>query len=289
MNTTCICILNYNNGMKTIDCISGILVQTLQDYRILVIDNNSTDDSLALIQEFLKKKQLPFRFEGQAGTLPVNPPGPGEIIIIRSERNGGYSCGNNLGIRLARSLNIFSHILIINNDVVLKEDFLEETVKRYEVLRKQHNSTRIALGAAELGTNGKVSHSGFHYIHLLSGLTFSSPVFPAFKYIPGSCIFTDIGAPLMDESFFLYFDDTQYSKILLRNGYILESSPRSVLFHEVGGTVMHDLQRVIFKSLRRFYLLNYPYLLPVVIPIRLLLMVYLYMKSSFRRFITFTA
>jgi hypothetical protein len=246
---------------------------------MIVIDNNSSDESLKLILEFLRKKQLKFRFAEQMNEPVDIPPDPGEIILVRSDRNGGYSYGNNIGIRLAKSLNMFSYLLIINNDVELKENFLEEMVKRYEYLRKFRNTTKIALGATELGADGKFHHNGFHYIHLLSGITFASPFFPSFKYIAGSSVFTDIGAPLMDESFFLYFDDTQYSKILRRNGYILENSLSSFFIHEVGGTVKQDLQRLIFKSLHRFYLLNYPFLLPVVIPVRLMLILYLRIKN----------
>jgi GT2 family glycosyltransferase len=282
MKTTCICILTYNNGQKTVRCISGIIDQTLPSYRIIIIDNNSTDDSLEVIQEFLGKNQLKFRFAEPMNEFRDIFSDSGEILIVKSARNGGYSYGNNIGIRLAKSINKFSYLLMINNDVVLTESFLEETVKRYEYLCNRYNTIKIALGATEVGINGKINHHGFHYLHLPSGITFASPVFPSFKYIVGSCIFTNIDAPLMDESFFLYFDDTQYSKILRRNGYILESSPHSLFVHEVGGSVIRDLQRQIFRSLRRFYLINYPLLLPVVIPLRLLLVIYLRIKTKIR-------
>ena len=210
MNTTCICILNYNNGPKTVRCITGIIDQTLPSYRIIVIDNNSTDDSLMVIRDFLGKNQLQCRLVEPMNEFRDVFSDSGEILIVKSSRNGGYSYGNNIGIRLAKSLKMFSYLLIINNDVVLKEDFLEEMVKRYDYLRNSYDTAKIALGATELGKDRKIHHTGFHYLHLLSGISFTSPFFPSFKYIVGSCIFTNIDAPLMDESFFLYFDDTQY-------------------------------------------------------------------------------
>jgi GT2 family glycosyltransferase len=275
MNATCICILNYNNGPKTVRCISGILRQTLPAYSIIIIDNNSTDDSIQVIQEFLRKNRLQFRFAepgDESGDIVF---GPGGILIMKSAGNGGYSSGNNFGISMAKSMNRFSYLLIINNDVVLKENFLEETVKRYEDLRHSCGTAKIALGATELGTDGKVHHYGFHYLHIPTGITFASPVFPSFIYIVGSCIFTGIDAPLMDESYFLYFDDTQYSKILHRHGYILENSPSSLFIHDVGATVRKDYHSRNFKSLRRFYRINYPCLLPVVVPVQVILGIYL--------------
>jgi GT2 family glycosyltransferase len=279
MRTTCICILNYNNGPKTVRCISGIQRQTLRAYSIIIIDNNSTDDSLAVIQEYLGKNQLQFRFAEPGNASGNIVPGPGEILIVKSARNGGYSSGNNLGISLAKSLNVFSYLLIINNDVVLKENFLEETVKRYEDLRNRCGTPKIALCATEHGTDGKVHHNGFHYLHLPSGIPFATPVFPSFQYIVGSCIFTGVDAPMMDESYFLYFDDTQYSKNLLRNGYILESSPTSHFIHDVGGTIRKDHHGMNYKSLRRFYSLNYPFLLPVVVPFQVILGIYLRIRK----------
>jgi GT2 family glycosyltransferase len=280
MNATCIIVLNYNNGPKTVQCISGIMKQTLPGYRIILIDNHSTDDSLGVIQEFLLRARLRFRFIEPPNGITGALPGPDEVLIVKSPRNGGYSCGNNIGIRLAASLSLFRYLLIINNDVVLKETFLEEMVKRYEHLSRSYGSTRIALGATELGEDGNVHHHGFHYIHLLTGIPLNLPVFPSFKYIVGSCIFTPIDAPLMDESFFLYFDDTRYSKILRSNGYILENSPGSSYIHSIGETVNMGLQGYLFSGLLRFYRLHYPILLPLVVPVRALLILYLFIKTQ---------
>ncbi len=283
MNTTCICVLNYNNGAKTISCLRSILSQSVDNLRIVIIDNHSTDDSLKLIQTFLENEhQAPCYINNinDAGEVFKTP---GQVVIIPSDVNGGYGSGNNMGIRLAKSSTIFTHVLIINNDILLEKDFLEQMQKRYETLQQSYKSKHIALGATELGHDGAIHHHGFHYIHLLTGITFFKPYWPSFKYIVGSCMFTDIGAPLMDESFFLYFDDTQYSKILLRNNYILDSSPDSYYVHEVGGTPKHNIQLQIFKSLLHFYRLNYFWLLPVVFPVRLMLLGYLWLKPDSKR------
>ena len=257
MKTICICILNYNNGTKTVRCISSVLNQSIPDYRIIIIDNNSTDDSLKVIQEYLVKEQLKFKDKESMNEVMDGFFDSFRILIVKSEKNGGYSYGNNIGMRIAKSLNIFSYLLVINNDVVLRKKYLEEMVNRYESLCKSNGISKLALGATELGDDGKVHHSGFHYLHLLSGITFASPVFCSLKYIVGSSVFIPIDAPLMDESFFLYFDDVQYSKILKKNGYILENSPGSFYVHDVGATINKSFQCHVFKSLLRFYLLNY--------------------------------
>jgi GT2 family glycosyltransferase len=100
-----------------------------------------------------------------------------DVFLVRSDKNGGYSYGNNLGISFAKSLALFSYLLIINNDIVLKENFLEEMVNCYEGLRIRFKTEKIALGGTELGEDGRFHHKGFHYIHLLTGITFYSPLF----------------------------------------------------------------------------------------------------------------
>jgi GT2 family glycosyltransferase len=217
-----------------------------------------------------------FRTPGENTGLP---PAPGEVFLILSDRNGGYSYGNNLGIKLAKSFDLFSYLLILNNDTVLRENFLEEMTVCHESLRVRYNNGKTVLGATELGEDGRLHHHAFHYLHLPTGITFFKPVWPSFRYIVGACIFTGISAPLQDEKFFLYFDDAQYSKILLREGYRLESCDRSVFIHEVGGTSGEKTQSVILKSLLRFYWLHYPILLVIVLPIRILLLAYLWIKK----------
>jgi hypothetical protein len=266
-----ICILNYNNGLKTVKCIESILNQTFREYRIIVIDNNSNDDSLSIITSFLKTNKLSslsVKNNSIQEALKENFP---PVVLIESDVNGGYSYGNNLGINLAKFAGIFTNLLIINNDLVLQPGFLAEITNKYNTLRKELNSGKIALGATELNQNGKVTHRGFHYLNIPTGLCLNFPLFPSFRYIVGSCIFTNIDAPLMDESFFLYYDDTQYSKILLKNHYSLDASVNAMYFHEVGATTKKDpvVYKIVYQSTKRFYRLNYPLFLVPAILIRM--------------------
>ena len=68
---------------------------------IIVVDNKSPDDSLNVLK----------RIKG--------------IVIIASELNGGFSYGNNLGIRYAMEQNC-SSVILLNNDTVVAEDFFEK-------------------------------------------------------------------------------------------------------------------------------------------------------------------
>lgn len=284
-NCVGICILNYNNGLKTVKCIESILNQTYTEYRIIIIDNHSKDDSLSVITSFLNTNNLSclsIKNGSYASSIKEIFP---QVVIIESGVNGGYSSGNNLGIKLARFAGIFTNILIINNDLVLDRGFLGEITTKYNSLQQEYNSNKIALGATEFNPDGKLTHNGFHYLHIPTGLCVNFPLFPSFKYIVGSCIFVDIDAPIMDESFFLYYDDIQYSKILLRNNYKLAACDKASYMHEVGATTKKDpfLYKIVFKSTKRFYKLNYPFFL---VPAILVRMPINYLRSKMNYFLS---
>lgn len=89
-------VLNYNNSKDTIECVNSILNITSNDYEVVIVDNNSTDDSLSKIKDVYS----------------------GKIKIIESDRNGGYSYGNNLGIKYLLN-NGVQHVCIATNDTLL--------------------------------------------------------------------------------------------------------------------------------------------------------------------------
>jgi len=97
-----IIITNWNGRIHLSECFESLRKQTFRDYEILMVDNNSQDDSI----EYTKD----------------NFP---EVKIIQSEMNRGYCGGNNLGCESSKG----KFILFLNNDTVLHEDCLDELVK----------------------------------------------------------------------------------------------------------------------------------------------------------------
>jgi GT2 family glycosyltransferase len=275
MYKVCICVLNYNNGLGTVNCLESIFNQTNKNYSIVIIDNKSSDDSVAIISNYLLNRSSSFQ-EIESISYENNLTLVDEelnIFLIKSSKNTGYSCGNNIGIRFANASKAFSHILIINNDLVLNSFFLENMFETYKGLKSKNNQVSIALGAIEYNLEGKITHQGFHYLNLTTALVTNKPIFPSFSYLVGSCIFLETNAPLMDESYFLYFDDAQYSKTLKDNGWLLSTCKKSSYIHEVGynKNKSDDMDRIIFESMRNFYQKNFPHYYPFVIAFRVTL------------------
>ncbi|MFA7662318.1 MAG: glycosyltransferase family 2 protein [Patescibacteria group bacterium] len=94
-------IVTYN-GLKYLPhCLSSIKNQTFGDYQVLIIDNNSQDESLDFIQQ--------------------NYP---EFKILENKENLGFARAHNLGIDQNES----EYILCLNQDIILEPNFLEEVI-----------------------------------------------------------------------------------------------------------------------------------------------------------------
>lgn len=92
-----IVILNYNTPNDVIECVKSIRDTTIADYKIYVVDNMSTDDSFVVLSKEFK--------------------GDNKVVVMQSDYNGGYSYGNNFGIKEAVSDGC-DYILISNPDIV---------------------------------------------------------------------------------------------------------------------------------------------------------------------------
>lgn len=115
-----IIILNYNDRENTIR-----FVNEIKDYdiltKILVVDNNSS-------------------IENEFETL--NTLNSEKINVVRADKNGGYSYGNNFGIKyLEKDDKVYDYIIISNPDVSVKENSIKKCI---EFLEKNEDAAIVA-------------------------------------------------------------------------------------------------------------------------------------------------
>ena len=65
-------IVNHNYGKYLEQAINSVLRQTIQNYEIIIIDNDSKDDSVEIISKFLKKKKISVVFQKNIGLNATN-------------------------------------------------------------------------------------------------------------------------------------------------------------------------------------------------------------------------
>lgn len=118
-----IIILNYATYKMTLDCVELTKKQNYSNFFIIVVDNNSPNES----SEILDLKYNSNKAKEKQDVY---------ITFIKSDFNGGYSYGNNIGIREAERRGA-DYILILNNDVEISDQsFLEKSVAFMESNRK---------------------------------------------------------------------------------------------------------------------------------------------------------
>jgi GT2 family glycosyltransferase len=151
-----IIILNWNGWEDTIECLESLYNISYPNYDVIIVDNNSQDDSLARIRAYargevaVESASLPYcRIEPlhvtnytrreaediQATILSKklaresrNRVSNAALVIIQNEQNFGYPEGNNIGMRYALKASA-DYVLLLNNDTVVDKHFLTELVR----------------------------------------------------------------------------------------------------------------------------------------------------------------
>ena len=100
-----IIILNYNTANDVKLSICSIKKATTICYKIYIVDNCSTDDSLGVLTKLYEQDN--------------------SVVIIAANSNGGYSCGNNIGIKAAIA-DECDYILVSNPDVIYYEHSIDQ-------------------------------------------------------------------------------------------------------------------------------------------------------------------
>lgn len=112
-----IIVLTYNQLNYTKQCLNSIVRQTTIPYEIIVVDNASNDETDYYLLEF--KRKIIDKRKTQNG-LTANY--CRNVQIILNGDNKGFAAGNNVGIAQSKG----QYVLLLNNDVVVTENWLEQ-------------------------------------------------------------------------------------------------------------------------------------------------------------------
>ena len=125
-----IVVLNYNGFDDTVECIQSLIKIDYLNYRVVIIDNNSTDNSILEIENFIKKESYEYLFFDSYEEAINNKSQKPKFSLIQTGCNGGYGFGNNIGIKYALA-NKSDYILILNNDTIVTSNFLNPMINMF--------------------------------------------------------------------------------------------------------------------------------------------------------------
>jgi len=207
-----IVIAVWNNLEITKNCINSIIKNTDVDYRLIIIDNASDDETKKYL-EGLKEK------EGS------------KVLLIRNENNLGFIKAVNQGMRLSEA----PYICLINNDTVTTKGWLGEMIRIAE------SSPKIGLVNPSSNTLAQKPEKREPIEAYAQKLKDSTTSFTEIGSAIGFCmlikkeVIERIG--VFDEIYGMgNFEDTDYSRRAIKEGYICARAHRAYVYHDEGGS-----------------------------------------------------
>lgn len=274
-------VLNWNGWLDTIECLESLLRSDYANHQIVVCDNGSQDHSLERLTEWANglleikgtledgrlwsyrpaPKPVPFViYDSPAEAFAVPTISAAPIIFIRNGTNLGYAGGNNVGIRFAIQVLRAQYVWVLNNDTVVDSHAISQFAKAFtlrpdaavlgsRLMQYRSPKTIQALGGGKLNPRlaretqvgrGRDNHDAI-------GETIElEHVIGASMFIRANAV-EDVG--LLDESYFLYREETDWCLQMRKNGWRLLYCPESVVWHKEGHSigfksVLHDYYAV---------------------------------------------
>lgn len=233
-------IVHYNVADLLRNCINSILIYSHNvDYEIIVVDNNSPDNSWKVL-----KNEFP------------------QVKFIENKENSGFAKANNLAVKIATK----EFLYILNPDTELEGNYLNEILnfasskanfgclglrmhdKNGNFLPESKRSVPDMFNSFEkLFNNFKSNHSKSYYRNDISENEIAEvEVVTGANLLIKKSVYEVIGG--FDETYFMYGEDIDLCYTLLRNGYRNFYYGKYAILHYKGESTIKDS-----KYLERFY------------------------------------
>ena len=199
--------------IRNLDSIKRL--NNLNEIELVIIDNNSNDSSIEIIESYKKNIQ---------------------IKLIKGNINLGFSKACNIGALNAEGEFIF----ITNQDVVFSPEFFSKVIDIYNNLKKEEEvilSPAIVFENHTIHYFGAKNHFlGFSYTPSLGQKLPKEKIVKLTKRISGASLFIKKSLFLekgaFDSHFFMYYEDTDFSLRILRNGLKMYTTNDPFLIHQ---------------------------------------------------------
>lgn len=209
-----IVIVNYNNYYDTIECIRSLDKINYDCYRIVIVDNDSTNDS-----ERILRKAFP------------------TYKVIQTGVNLGFAGGSNIGIKEALASGA-EYILLLNNDTIVEKDFLDKMIECFErnpkagvvggKILNYYNKDNIEYAGGHINFFKFISvHDDFRKVDIDREVGFITGCLMLIK----SETINHVG--FLYEDYFMYYEDTDFCTRVAKAGYKMMYTPEAVIYHKV--------------------------------------------------------
>jgi len=229
-------VVNWNGKRQTLDCLESLRSLTYGNYRVIVVDNGSTDGSQEAI----------------ASGFP-------DARLIECGRNLGFTGGGNVGMRSALDDDAEA-VLLLNNDTVVAADLLQ----------------LLAGPLFSVPMVGAVNPKIYYYddpkriwsaggvVDWRNGVTRQRRLNEIDDGQPEEQVELDYGVGcalmarrdaiesvgLLDDAFFAYYEEVEWCQRLRRRGYKIVYVPGAKVWHRVSTSLTDAPQTALYYFCR---------------------------------------
>lgn len=270
-----IIIVNYNCYEETIACLNSLLKSTVTNFRVFIVDNNSTDSSGESILNWGKQHQIkhigPTEIKNQKLPNNIIDDNP-KIVLIENPENSGFSSGNNIAINflLKTETSNRDFIWLLNPDTVVQSQVL------HNLLDNANDKKKLILGnlIVDYANHDRVMfYGGFKIKKFTHGVIriVEEKNINKLDAITGASIFTHISTfkdlGVLPEEYFMYWEETDFCTKAKQAGYMFEVNTKSVIYDHVGSSSNSNFLREYLYLLNglRFYKKYYWFYLPTIL------------------------
>lgn len=270
-----IVILNYNRWKDTIECLESVLKLDYLNYQVIVVDNNSSDNSFNEMISWAEgvNKVENTLFERLVFPLEKKPVSYSiidinnvvsrkeKVLFLQTGENLGFAGGNNVAVRYILKQNDFSHIWFLNNDTVLEKKSL--------FLLKEYMDRKKNIGIC----GSKLVY--YHDSKKIQGLAgYYNPMLGIGKHICNENELKNmsyvIGASmlvkkdfiekigLMNEFYFLYCEEIDWTE-RARGIFDIDICLDSIVYHKEGASIVTRSSFAEYYSLRNRLIFTWIY------------------------------
>lgn len=206
-------IPNWNGEVFLSACLGSLAQQTYKHFEVVLVDNASTDDSLALVE-----KEFPW------------------VKVIPLRENRGFAAALNEGVRRSHG----QHIAPLNNDTEVASHWLEELVRALDSHPEVGicASKMLGLPDGEIIDSAGDGYCRYGFAFKIGRGELDRGQYDTFRNVFGASggaalyrrsVLEDVG--LFDEDFFMQCEDVDLSFGAQLRGYSCLYVPKAIAYH----------------------------------------------------------
>lgn len=260
-----IIILNWNGSDYTIDCLNSIILNSLKNINVIIVDNNSNKNDIENLESFCFRTFENFEVfeEDDIDNCRIKIEDfyhrknakEFKVVLIRNKENLGFAKGNNVALKYLY-VNGQMMAMLLNNDTVIMKDSLKKIVEfsycHPEIVAITPQIRYFEPNNVVWNCGGFISWLG-HQTYLYGGEKVGNVPKLGYRlvdYVTGCALFLKLQETnFLSERFYFGEEDLELCLRLKKEHKQIAVLFDSIIFHKVGGTHKKIEKRNIGKMI----------------------------------------